>query len=148
MSVVGRSLQVQLRIARPIQSEEPAVAIKTVFYSFHYERDVNRVQLVRNINALEGQPLLNAQEWETVQRRGQQAVVNWIDEQMRYKRAVVVLIGQETASRSWVIYEIEKAWKEKRVPTRSTRRPASAVSQCSTRRSRTGAETSIRRRRT
>ena len=28
---------------------------KSVFYSFHYERDVNRVQLVRNINALEGQ---------------------------------------------------------------------------------------------
>ncbi|MFF4198961.1 TIR domain-containing protein [Nonomuraea sp. NPDC001831] len=90
------------------------MAIKTVFYSFHYERDVNRVQLVRNINALEGQPLLNAQDWETVQRRGQQAVVDWIDEQMRYKRAVVVLIGQETASRPWVIYEIEKAWKEKK----------------------------------
>lgn len=34
---------------------------KSVFYSFHYERDVNRVQLVRNINALEGQPLLNSQ---------------------------------------------------------------------------------------
>lgn len=88
------------------------MATKTVFYSFHYERDVNRVQLVRNINALEGQPMLNAQEWEAVQRRGQQAVVDWIDQEMRYKRAVVVLIGQETASRPWVIYEIEKAWQE------------------------------------
>jgi hypothetical protein len=39
---------------------------KTVFYSFHYERDVHRVQLVRNIDALEGQPLLNSQEWEKV----------------------------------------------------------------------------------
>jgi hypothetical protein len=36
---------------------------KTVFYSFHYDRDVHRVQLVRNINALEGQPLLNSQDW-------------------------------------------------------------------------------------
>lgn len=98
-----------------MQSEEPAVATKTVFYSFHYKRDVNRVQLVRNINALEGQPLLNAQDWEAVRQRGQQAIVAWIDEQMRYKRAVVVLIGQETASRPWVIYEIEKAWK-KRTP--------------------------------
>ena len=38
-----------------------AAMAKSVFYSFHYERDVNRVQLVRNINALEGQPLLNSQ---------------------------------------------------------------------------------------
>lgn len=90
------------------------MATKTVFYSFHYERDVSRVQLVRNINALEGQPLLNAQDWEAVRQRGQQAIVNWIDEQMRYKRAVVVLIGQETASRPWVIYEIEKAWQAKK----------------------------------
>lgn len=90
------------------------MATKTVFYSFHYERDVNRVQLVRNINALEGQPLLRAQDWEAVRRRGQQAIVDWVDEQMRYKRAVVVLIEEETASRPWVIYEIEKAWKEKK----------------------------------
>ena len=82
---------------------------KKVFYSFHYERDVHRVQLIRNIGALEGQPLLSAQDWETVKGRGDQAVINWIDEQMRYKRAVVVLIGQETADRPWVIYEIEKA---------------------------------------
>lgn len=90
------------------------MATKTVFYSFHYDRDVHRVQLVRNINALEGQPLLNAQAWEEVKRGGQQAIVNWIDTEMLYKRAVVVLIGQETAGRSWVIYEIEKAWREKK----------------------------------
>lgn len=90
------------------------MATKTVFYSFHYDRDVSRVQLVRNINALEGQPLLNAQDWEEVKSRGQQAIIDWIDEQMKYKRAVVVLIGQETAGREWVIYEIEKAWKDKK----------------------------------
>ena len=39
---------------------------KSVFYSFHYKRDVYRVQLVRNINALEGQPVLNAQDWEEI----------------------------------------------------------------------------------
>lgn len=31
--------------------------VKSVFYSFHYHRDVHRVQLVRKINALEGQPV-------------------------------------------------------------------------------------------
>ena len=49
-----------------------------------------------------------------MRRRGQQAIVDWIDEQMKYKRAVVVLIGQETAGSEWVIYEIEKAWKDKK----------------------------------
>lgn len=87
---------------------------QSVFYSFHYDRDVHRVQLVRNINALEGQPLLNAQKWEEVRRKGEQAVRDWIHAQMAYKRAVIVLIGQQTAGREWVNYEINKAWADKR----------------------------------
>lgn len=87
---------------------------KTVFYSFHYKRDVLRVQLVQQIGSLDGQPLLNAQDWETIENQGPDAVEDWIDDQMKYKRAVVVLIGQETAGRPWVQYEIEKAWAEKR----------------------------------
>lgn len=82
-----------------------------VFYSFHYERDVYRVQLIRNIGSVEGQNLLNAQEWEAVRARGTKAIQNWIDEQMRWKSAVVVLIGAQTASRSWVQYEIQRAWE-------------------------------------
>ena len=82
-----------------------------VFYSFHYERDVYRVQLIRNIGSVEGQKLLNAQEWEAVRARGTKAIQNWIDEQMKWKNAVVVLIGAQTASRSWVQYEIQRAWE-------------------------------------
>lgn len=87
---------------------------KSVFYSFHYERDVHRVQLIRNINALEGQALLNPQDWEKVRRGGDAGIKKWIHEQMAYKKAVIVLIGKETAGREWVIYEIEKAWADKR----------------------------------
>ena len=87
---------------------------KTIFYSFHYDRDVHRVQLVRNINALEGQPLLNSQKWEEVRRRGDPVIENWIDEQMKWKKAVIVLVGNETAGRTWVNYEINKAWKDKK----------------------------------
>ncbi|MFC7360636.1 TIR domain-containing protein [Nocardioides astragali] len=87
---------------------------KTVFYSFHYKRDVHRVQLVKNINALEGQPVLSSQAWEQVERGGSKAIQQWIDEQMKYKRAVVVLIGRETASRPWVKYEVQKAWQDKK----------------------------------
>lgn len=87
---------------------------KSVFYSFHYARDVHRVQLARNINALEGQPLLNAQDWEQVRRRGDRAIEEWIDKEMAYKKAVIVLVGRETASRRWVQYEIKKAWDDRK----------------------------------
>jgi len=87
---------------------------KSVFYSFHYERDVNRVQLVRNINALEGQPLLNPQNWEEVRKGGKPAIEKWISGEMAYKKAVIVLIGQETAGREWVNFEINKAWADRR----------------------------------
>lgn len=87
---------------------------KTVFYSFHYERDVHRVQLVKNLNALEGQPLLNSQDWEKVRSGGAAAIEKWINEQMAYKKAVIVLIGNETATRQWVDYEIKKAWTDKK----------------------------------
>ena len=90
------------------------MATRTVFYSFHYQEDAWRVQQIRQINALEGQPILNSQDWEAVKRQGNQAIMNWIDQQMAYKRAVVVLVGGKTASRPWVQYEIKKSWREKK----------------------------------
>lgn len=86
----------------------------TVFYSFYYKRDVHRVQLVQNMNALEGQPLLNSQAWEKVRRQGRAAVEKWIDDQMKSKRVVIVLVGTETASRPWVQHEITKAYNDGR----------------------------------
>ncbi|MYW71647.1 TIR domain-containing protein [Pseudonocardia sp. SID8383] len=85
---------------------------RRVFYSFHYEPDNWRVQTVRNINAIEAQPKLTSNEWETVWRKGHKAIQNWIDSQMSGKGCVVVLIGAQTASRPWVRYEIEKGWND------------------------------------
>lgn len=85
----------------------------SVFFSFHFARDIIRVQKVANIGALEGQAL-NRQNWEKVKRQGNTAIENYIDQEMAYKRAVVVLIGKETASRPWVQYEIKKAWAAKK----------------------------------
>ncbi|WP_094765096.1 TIR domain-containing protein [Luteococcus japonicus] len=87
---------------------------KAVFYSFHYNRDAWRVQQVRNMGVLDGQPLLNAQEWEQVRRQGDTAIQQWIKDQMAYKSAVVVLIGAETASRPWVRHEIAHAWDNRK----------------------------------
>ncbi|MCP4383098.1 MAG: TIR domain-containing protein [Hyphomicrobiales bacterium] len=84
-----------------------------VFYSFHYDRDSWRVQQVINMGALEGQPLLKPQEWEEAKKKAG-GIEKWIEEQMKYKTALVVLIGAQTASRPWVKYEIKKAWRDKK----------------------------------
>ncbi|HCH24759.1 MAG TPA: molecular chaperone Tir [Oceanospirillaceae bacterium] len=83
-----------------------------VFYSFHFDNDVMRVQQIRNIGSLEGNAPTTANQWETLKRTGKTAVKNWIDENMKYKRCVIVLIGSETASRPWVEHEINKAWND------------------------------------
>lgn len=83
---------------------------KSVFYSFHYDRDAWRVQQIIRMGALEGQPILNAQEWEEVKRKGDAAIKKWLADQMAYKSAFVVLIGAQTANRPWVRHEIAYAW--------------------------------------
>ncbi|ELJ8466003.1 TPA: TIR domain-containing protein [Vibrio cholerae] len=83
---------------------------KPVFFSFHYGNDVMRVQQVRNIGALEGNEPVSANEWETVKRGGEASIKRWIDDNLKYKQCVIVLIGSDTANRPWVKYEIEKAW--------------------------------------
>jgi hypothetical protein len=90
------------------------MARTSVFYSFHFDNDVFRVQQIRNMGIVDGDTPVSANDWETIKRRGDAAVESWIDENMKWRRCVVVLIGEETASRRWVRYEIGKAWDEGR----------------------------------
>ena len=83
---------------------------KSVFYSFHFDRDFWRVQNVRNIGSLDATEPVTPQKWETVKGGGDPAIEKWIAEQMAGKAAVVVLVGAETASRKWVKREIAYAW--------------------------------------
>lgn len=85
---------------------------RQVFYSFHFGNDVMRVQQIRNIGAIEGNEPVSPNNWEEIRRTGKSAVEKWIDDNMRHKSCVVVLVGSETANRKWVDYEIRKAWNE------------------------------------
>ncbi|MFJ8896658.1 TIR domain-containing protein [Leifsonia sp. NPDC102414] len=85
----------------------------SVFFSFHYDRDNWRVQQIKNLGIVEGQPVLEGQDWEEVKRGGQEGIKKWIGSQMAGKKAVVVLAGAKTAERPWVQYEIRKAWQDK-----------------------------------
>lgn len=93
-------------------NKEKRMAKIPVFYSFHFDNDVMRVQQVRNIGSIEGNSPTTPNEWERLKRSGDAAVEKWIDENMKYKRCVVVLIGSQTSTRPWVEYEIRKAWND------------------------------------
>lgn len=82
-----------------------------IFYSFHYAIDNWRVQTVRNMGVIDGTQALSANKWEELKRSGDENVKKWIDENLKHRSCTVVLIGEKTASRRWVKYEIEKSWE-------------------------------------
>jgi hypothetical protein len=88
------------------------MAKRQIFYSFHYDNDVFRVQQIRNIGALEENKPVSSNEWETVKRGGDNAIKRWIDDNLKNRSCVVVLVGQDTSKRRWVDYEIRKAWDD------------------------------------
>ncbi|MDE3269238.1 MAG: TIR domain-containing protein [Pseudomonadota bacterium] len=85
--------------------------MRRVFFSFHYERDVGRIGQIRNSWLTRGKAssFLDAAKWESIKRRGDDAIRGWINEQLRGTSVTVVLIGAKTANRRWVKYEIEQS---------------------------------------
>jgi antiphage defense system Thoeris ThsB-like protein len=83
---------------------------RRVFYSFHYKPDCSRAALVRNMGIVEGNKPASDNEWEEITEGGNEAIQNWIDGQLDGKSCNVVLIGENTAGRKWIKYEIKKAW--------------------------------------
>jgi Thoeris protein ThsB, TIR-like domain len=85
---------------------------RRVFFSFHYERDIWRVNVVRNSGVIEGISAAGFHDailWEETKKKGDLAVIELIDNALNGTVATVVLIGAETASRRYVSYEIEQS---------------------------------------
>jgi hypothetical protein len=84
---------------------------RKVFFSFHYARDLWRVNVVRNSGVIEGIAAAgfhDASLWEATKKRGDDAVFRLIDDGLSGASVTVVLIGAETASRKYVSYEVER----------------------------------------
>jgi hypothetical protein len=88
------------------------MAQRKIFYSFHFANDVMRVQQVRNMGVVEGNTPVSPNVWEEVKKKGNAAIETWIDDNMKGKSCVIVLIGTDTHKRPWVEYEMKKAWKD------------------------------------
>jgi len=83
---------------------------RKVFFSFHYKADHWRAAQIRNAGVVEGNVPVSDNDWEEITRGGEDAIKRWINEQMKGRSCVVVLIGSRTAGRKWINYEIKKGW--------------------------------------
>lgn len=88
------------------------MARKKVFFSYHYEKDGNRVDEIRSMGLTRDIKPVSKEDWEEICRQGDDSIKRWIDNNMKDAECVVVFIGEETAQRKWIRYEIEKAWNE------------------------------------
>lgn len=86
---------------------------RRVFFSFKYE-DVSRANVVRHswvAQGTEAAGFIDAADFEKVKRNGDQAIKNWIDNQLNGTSVTVVLVGEKTCQSRWVKYEIEQSIK-------------------------------------
>lgn len=83
---------------------------RKVFYSFHFDNDNWRAGQVRNIGTVEGDKPVNGNKWEDVKSKSDSTIKTWIDDNLKDKSCLVVLIGKKTSERKWVNYEINRAW--------------------------------------
>jgi len=86
---------------------------RRVYFAFHYQRDIWRVNVVRNSNIVEGfesAGFIDLSLWEEARRKGEEAIKRLINDGLRGTTVTVVLIGAKTSEREYVEYEIDQSW--------------------------------------
>ncbi len=85
---------------------------RRTFFSFHYQRDIFRVNQVRNSNVFSGVAAAgwaDASLWEEAKKKGDAAIKKLIDQALLNTSVTVVCIGAQTAGRKYINYEIEQS---------------------------------------
>lgn len=87
---------------------------RQVFFSFHYQRDISRVNVVRNhwVTKLNGQEAgyWDHSLWEEAKSKGDAALQRLITDGLQGTSVTVVLAGAQTFGRKWVNYEIIESY--------------------------------------
>jgi hypothetical protein len=85
---------------------------RRVFFSFHFDKDIWRANQVRMANVVAGADVagfFDHSEYTEAKKQGAEGIRRMIDRHLKNTSVTIVLIGQETASRPWVKYEIRKS---------------------------------------
>lgn len=83
-----------------------------VFFSFHYQRDIVRVNQIRNLPEIVDQAAAgfkDASLWEDAKKKSDDAIKKLIDDGLKGTTVSVVSIGYQTAGRKFINYEIQKS---------------------------------------
>ena len=85
---------------------------RRVFFSFHYQRDIWRVNQIRNIPKIISVAAAGFQDasiWEEAKKKSDEAIKRLIDKGLENTSVTVVCIGAKTAGRRYINYEIAKS---------------------------------------
>ena len=85
---------------------------RRVFFSFHYQRDIWRVNQIRNIPNVTGCAAAGFQDasiWEGAKKKGDAAIKALIDKGLENTSVTVVCVGSKTAGRTYINYEIDQS---------------------------------------
>jgi hypothetical protein len=85
---------------------------RRVFFSFHYQRDIWRVNQIRNIGEIVGTSAAgfhDASLWEEAKAKGDKAIKDLIDAALLNTTVTVVCIGGATSGRKYINYEISQS---------------------------------------
>jgi hypothetical protein len=87
---------------------------RRVFFTFHYQNDIFRVNTIRNHWLTkpnrESAGYWDHSLWEETKLKGKKALENLIDSGLYGTSVTAILIGAKTAGREWVNYEIERSY--------------------------------------
>ncbi|MBU0556045.1 MAG: TIR domain-containing protein [Alphaproteobacteria bacterium] len=83
-----------------------------VFFSFHYQQDIFRVNQIRNLPEVIEESAAGFRDkslWEESKKKGDAAIKTLIDNGLIGTSVTVVCIGSATAGRKYINYEIEQS---------------------------------------
>ncbi len=87
--------------------------VRIVYFAFHYA-DIWEVNQIRNSDQFITRSAAGFKDgslWEEEKKKGDQALRRLIDEGLNGTSVTICLIGQRTASREWVTYELEESYR-------------------------------------
>jgi hypothetical protein len=66
------------------------------------------------MGVVEGDAPVSDNDWESVTKGGDAAIEKWIANQLNGTSCTIVLVGQNTAGRKWISYEISQSWNRQK----------------------------------
>ncbi|MBU1101466.1 MAG: TIR domain-containing protein [Bacteroidetes bacterium] len=87
---------------------------RTVYFSFDYNRDIDRVNQIRNMSGIQARSsggFTDATFWNDAVKKGDSHVAQLIQEGLKNTVVTIVCIGAVTAQNKYVEYEINQSLK-------------------------------------